>query len=65
VAAEKALALVVRGTNWRETSRITAQFDAALGSLRELGNGVVPQAVATGFELVWLHEPGYTPRLDA
>jgi DNA repair protein RecO (recombination protein O) len=42
-----------------------ALFDAALGALRELGKGVPPPAVATGFELVWLKELGYSPRLDA
>jgi len=40
-------------------------FDAALASLRELGKGRDPRAAATGFELVWLRELGYSPRLDA
>jgi len=42
-----------------------ALFDAALASLRELGKGANPRAAATGFELVWLQELGYSPRLDA
>jgi DNA repair protein RecO (recombination protein O) len=40
-------------------------FDAALGALRELGKGGEPAAVVTRFELVWLKELGYSPRLDA
>jgi len=40
-------------------------FDASLASLRELGKQVDSQAVVTGFELVWLRELGYSPRLDA
>lgn len=40
-------------------------FDAALGTLRGLGEGTDPRAAATGFELVWLRELGYSPRLDA
>jgi DNA repair protein RecO (recombination protein O) len=40
-------------------------FDAALGALRDLGKGGEPSAVVTGFELVWLKELGYSPRLDA
>lgn len=40
-------------------------FDAALERLRELGRGANPRAVATGFELAWLRELGYSPRLDA
>ena len=40
-------------------------FDAALGALRDLGKGGEPAAVATAFELVWLKELGYSPRLDA
>lgn len=40
-------------------------FDAALGALRDLGGGGEPAAVVTGFELVWLKELGYSPRLDA
>jgi DNA repair protein RecO (recombination protein O) len=40
-------------------------FDAALGALRDLGKGGEPPAVVTGFELVWLKELGYSPRLDA
>jgi DNA repair protein RecO (recombination protein O) len=43
-----------------------ALFEAALGALRDLGKpGAEPSAVATGFELVWLRELGYSPRLDA
>ena len=42
-----------------------ALFDAALGSLRKLGRQASPRAVATAFELVWLQELGYSPRLDA
>jgi DNA repair protein RecO (recombination protein O) len=50
-----------------------ALFDAAVAFLRELGNGQSPP-VATdehsssrlaAFELVWLRELGYSPRLDA
>jgi DNA repair protein RecO (recombination protein O) len=40
-------------------------FDAALGALRELGNSQDPHVVVTAFELVWLRELGYSPRLDA
>jgi DNA repair protein RecO (recombination protein O) len=40
-------------------------FDAALGALRELGNSQEPHVVVTAFELVWLRELGYSPRLDA
>jgi DNA repair protein RecO (recombination protein O) len=40
-------------------------FDAALGTLRELGKEADARAVVTAFELVWLRELGYTPRLDA
>ena len=40
-------------------------FDAALTTLRDLGKGGEPPAVVTGFELVWLRELGYSPRLDA
>ncbi len=43
-------------------------FDAALETLRGLG-GVEPlakpQAAVSAFELVWLQELGYSPRLDA
>jgi DNA repair protein RecO (recombination protein O) len=42
-----------------------ALFEAALGALRELGKSGEPAAVATRFELVWLQELGYSPRLDA
>ena len=42
-----------------------ALFDAALASLRELGKERSPRAVVTGFELAWLRELGYSPRLDA
>ena len=41
-------------------------FDSALGTLRGLGKmSSDPQALVTGFELVWLRELGYRPRLDA
>jgi DNA repair protein RecO (recombination protein O) len=40
-------------------------FDAALGALRDLGKGNEPAAVVSAFELVWLRELGYSPRLDA
>jgi DNA repair protein RecO (recombination protein O) len=40
-------------------------FEAALGTLRDLGNGADTRDAATGFELVWLRELGYSPRLDA
>jgi DNA repair protein RecO (recombination protein O) len=39
-------------------------FDAAVETLRKLGAGSVPAAVSA-FELVWLQELGYSPRLDA
>ncbi len=43
-----------------------ALFDAAIGTLRALGGpgGSLPAAVGR-FELVWLRELGYGPRLDA
>jgi DNA repair protein RecO (recombination protein O) len=41
-------------------------FDAAIGTLRGLGKmSGETQALVTGFELVWLRELGYRPRLDA
>lgn len=40
-------------------------FDAALETLRNLGKGTEPHDAATAFELVWLRELGYSPRLDA
>jgi DNA repair protein RecO (recombination protein O) len=41
-------------------------FDTAIGTLRGLGNkSSDPQSLVTGFELVWLRELGYRPRLDA
>ncbi|MCE9564525.1 MAG: DNA repair protein RecO [Planctomycetes bacterium] len=40
-------------------------FEAALRTLRELGNDTDPRDAATTFELVWLRELGYSPRLDA
>jgi DNA repair protein RecO (recombination protein O) len=39
-------------------------FDAALDTLRSLGDRRQPDAVSR-FELVWLKELGYSPRLDA
>jgi DNA repair protein RecO (recombination protein O) len=39
-------------------------FDAAVEALRTLGSGEMPAAVSA-FELVWLRELGYSPRLDA
>ena len=42
-----------------------ALFDVALESLRKLGRDVPPKEVATTFELAWLRELGYSPRLDA
>jgi len=39
VAAEKALALVVRGTDWSETSRITTLFTREFGKVRALAKG--------------------------
>jgi DNA repair protein RecO (recombination protein O) len=39
-------------------------FDAAVETLRSLGGGEVAAAVSA-FELVWLRELGYSPRLDA
>lgn len=41
-----------------------ALFDTAIHTLRALGPGDTPAAVSA-FELVWLHELGYSPRLDA
>ena len=41
-------------------------FDSAIGTLRKLGEGGdQSQLLVTGFELVWLQELGYRPRLDA
>src|SRR5207248_1982413 len=43
-----------------------ALFDAALATLRGLGGDTAdPPAAVTAFELVWLRELGYSPRLDA
>jgi DNA repair protein RecO (recombination protein O) len=39
-------------------------FDAALATLRGLGKENAPDSVVS-FELVWLRELGYSPRLDA
>jgi len=39
VAAEKALALVVRGTDWSETSRIVTLYTRELGKVRALAKG--------------------------
>jgi DNA repair protein RecO (recombination protein O) len=39
MAAEKALALVVRGTDWSETSRITTLFTREFGKVRALAKG--------------------------
>jgi DNA repair protein RecO (recombination protein O) len=39
MAAEKALALVVRGTDWSETSRIVTLFTREFGKLRALAKG--------------------------
>src|SRR5205823_11287186 len=39
MAAEKALALVVRGTDWSETSRITTLFTREYGKVRALAKG--------------------------
>jgi DNA repair protein RecO (recombination protein O) len=42
-----------------------ALFDYALGTLRQLGDkGADPRLLVTGFELAWLKELGYSPRLD-
>lgn len=41
-------------------------FDAALAALRGLGaSGAHPAGRVSAFELVWLRELGYSPRLDA
>lgn len=40
-------------------------FDEALASLRQLNPGRDPLPVVSRFELVWLRELGYTPRLEA
>jgi DNA repair protein RecO (recombination protein O) len=40
-------------------------FDRTLGCLRGLDRDVAPLTVATVFELVWLRELGYSPRLEA
>ena len=39
MAAEKALALVVRGMDWSETSRITTLFSREFGKVRALAKG--------------------------
>lgn len=39
MATEKALALVVRGTDWSETSRITTLFTREFGKIRALAKG--------------------------
>src|SRR3954467_4720741 len=39
MAAEQALALVVRGTDWSETSRITTLFTREFGKVRALAKG--------------------------
>src|SRR5687768_7593394 len=39
MTAEKALALVVRGTDWSETSRITTLFTREFGKVRALAKG--------------------------
>jgi DNA repair protein RecO (recombination protein O) len=39
MAAEKALAIVVRGTDWSETSRITTLFTREFGKVRALAKG--------------------------
>jgi DNA repair protein RecO (recombination protein O) len=42
-----------------------ALFESAIGTLRRLGErDSDPQALVTVFELVWLRELGYRPRLD-
>lgn len=42
-----------------------ALFDAALGSLRALGDPAIDRPAAIGaFELVWLRELGYSPRFE-
>jgi len=41
-------------------------FEAAIGTLRQLGDkNADPRVLATAFELVWLRELGYSPRLDS
>jgi DNA repair protein RecO (recombination protein O) len=43
-----------------------ALFDAAIETLRGLGDGSdSPREQVTAFELAWLRELGYSPRLDA
>src|SRR6516225_2278509 len=39
MAAERALAIVVRGTDWSETSRITTLFTREFGKVRALAKG--------------------------
>src|SRR5207249_4392699 len=39
MAAERALAIVVRGTDWSETSRITTLFTREYGKVRALAKG--------------------------
>ena len=39
MAAEKAVALVVRGTDWSETSRIATLFTREFGKVRALAKG--------------------------
>jgi DNA repair protein RecO (recombination protein O) len=40
-------------------------FDAAVETLRGLGGGSSTASAVSAFELVWLQELGYSPRLDA
>ncbi len=54
------------GDGTREHDPHPALFDMALGTLRKLQKtGSEPASLAMRFELVWLHELGYRPRLDA
>jgi DNA repair protein RecO (recombination protein O) len=54
------------GEGTREHDPHPALFDMALGTLRKLQKtGSEPAALTMRFELVWLHELGYRPRLDA
>jgi DNA repair protein RecO (recombination protein O) len=39
-------------------------FDRALRTLRQLGKEADSRLLVTGFELAWLNELGYSPRLD-
>src|SRR5829696_9143065 len=51
VATEKAHALVIRGTDWSETSRITTLFTREFGKVRALAKG--GRRVHSNFEIAF------------